>query len=124
MRVIDLPKSNFEETRAMVELQLEKLSPMPVGQIVWTIHVLPSTAADLQSVVVVVASRTAVEEFLGQLEGRGFLADRLEVPLLDQLFASPPTGDGAWIYAGVRGENSALVAWWFGGGLRNLSFLV
>jgi hypothetical protein len=41
LRVIELPKSNFEETLAMVELQLEKLSPMPVTQIVWTIHVLP-----------------------------------------------------------------------------------
>jgi len=42
LRVIELPKSNFEETRSMVELQLEKLSPMPVAQIVWAIHILPS----------------------------------------------------------------------------------
>ncbi|HTV75497.1 MAG TPA: hypothetical protein VMD57_00755, partial [Candidatus Baltobacteraceae bacterium] len=41
LRVIELPKSNFEETLAMVELQLEKLSPIPVTQIVWTIHILP-----------------------------------------------------------------------------------
>src|ERR1017187_4410876 len=41
LRVIELPKSSFEETFAMVELQLEKLSPMPVTQIVWTIHILP-----------------------------------------------------------------------------------
>src|SRR5664280_1063110 len=40
LRVIELPKSNFEETFAMVELQLEKLSPLPVTQIVWTIHIL------------------------------------------------------------------------------------
>jgi len=124
LRVIELPKSSFEETRAMVELQLEKLSPMPVAQIVWTIHILPAASADLQSVVVVIAGRNAVEEFLGKLEGRGFLADRLEVPLLDQLSATPPAGDGAWIYAGTRGNNSALVAWWSGGALRNLSFIV
>lgn len=124
LRVIELPKSNFDETVSMAELQLEKLSPMPVGQIVWTIHILPSASADLQSVIVVIAHRNAVEEFLGKLEGRGFLADRLEAPMLDQLAATPATGDGAWIYAGARSSNSALVAWWFGGALRNLSFIV
>jgi len=124
LRVIELPKSTFDETRAMVELQLEKLSPLPVGQVVWTIHVVPSSAADLQSVVVVIAARQAVEEFLGRLEGHGFLADRLETPLLDELSAAPPAGDGAWIYAGTHGNNMALVAWWFGGSLRNLSYLV
>jgi hypothetical protein len=40
LRVIELPRSNFAETFAMVELQLEKLSPMPVAQIVWTIQIL------------------------------------------------------------------------------------
>jgi hypothetical protein len=124
LRVIELPKSNFEETRSMVELQLEKLSPMPVAQIVWTIHVLISAAPDLQTVVVVIASRIAVESFLGKLEERGFLADQLEAPMLDQLAATPALGDGAWIYAGTRGQNSALVAWWSGGALRNLSFVV
>jgi hypothetical protein len=124
LRVLELPKTPFEETLAMVELQLEKLSPLPVAQIVWTLHVLPTSAADLQSVVVVIAERKAVEEFLGQLEGRGFLADRLEAPMLDQLAANPATEDGAWIYAGVRGPHSALVAWWNGGALRNLSFVV
>jgi hypothetical protein len=124
LRVVELPKSNFDETVSMVELQLEKISPMPVGQIVWTIHSLPSASPDLQSVVVVIANRNAVEEFLGKLEGRGFLADRLEAPMLDQLAATPAAGDGAWIYAGARGTNSGLVAWWSGGMLRNLSFIV
>ena len=124
LRVIELPKTPFAETQAMVELQLEKLSPLPVAQIAWTIHVLPSSAADLQSVIVVIAERKGVEEFLGQLEGRGFLADRLETPLLDQLEATPATEDGVWIYAGVRGQHSALVAWWSGGALRNLSLMI
>src|SRR5271154_2959143 len=67
LRVIELPKSDFEETLAMVELQLEKLSPMPVTQIVWTMHVLSrSSSENLQSVIVVIAERGAVEEFLGK----------------------------------------------------------
>jgi len=126
LRVVELPKSSFGETLSMVELQLEKLSPMPVTQIVWTIQVLPqSPAENLQTVIVVIVERNVVEEFLGKLESQGFLADRLEVPMLDQLAAVPVSGDGAWIYpALLNGQNAALVAWWFGGALRNLSFVV
>src|SRR5690242_1635673 len=41
-RVVHLPpSSNFAETLSMVELQLEKLSPIPVGQVVWSVHPLP-----------------------------------------------------------------------------------
>ena len=155
LRVVELPKSNFEETFAMVELQLEKLSPMPVAQIVWTMHVLshpgdaPSRGKagaeaaaagetkveDLQTVVVVIAERSVVEEFLGKLEGRGYLADRLEVPMLDQLEATPATEDGlshqseaaadVWMYPlMLAGQNAVLVAWWCSGALRSLSYVV
>jgi hypothetical protein len=125
LRVVELPKSNFAETSAMVELQLEKLSPIPVTQIVWTLQLLPQAAAEnLQTVVVVIAERRAVEGFLGKLEGEGFLADRLEVPMLDQLQAAPATENGAWIYPEAPGaKNTALIAWWFDGSLRNLSFV-
>jgi hypothetical protein len=124
LRVIELPKSSFEETQAMVELQLEKLSPLPVTQIVWTLHILPAAASDLQSVVVIIAGRAAVEEFLGKLEKDGYLADRLEAPMLDQLEARLATEDGAWIYAGARGKDAALVAWRSKGALRNLCLVV
>jgi hypothetical protein len=145
LRVIELPKSNFDETLAMVELQLEKLSPIPVTQIVWTMHVLPQAAGgakaadNLQTVIVIIAARSAVEEHLGKLEGRGFQADRLEASFLDQLEmdgtsrqpAAPKLPEGgseaeadAWIYPlWLGGQNTALVAWWCGGTLRNLSFV-
>ena len=45
LRVVELPASNFEETLAMVELQLEKFSPLPVAQIVWTMHVVGTHTA-------------------------------------------------------------------------------
>ena len=90
LRVIELPKSSFGETLSMVELQLEKLSPLPVTQIVWTLQVLPqSPAENLQTVIVVIVERKVVEEFLGKLEAQGYLADRLEAPMLDQLAATP-----------------------------------
>ena len=150
LRVIEVPKSNFDETLSMVELQLEKVSPMPVTQIVWTMHILPGNAgtapaqtkpggetapvAELQTIIVVIVARSVVEEFLGKLEGQGFLADRLEVPMLDQLEAAAAAGDGpshrraeepgAWIYPVlIGGQSAALVAWWCGGNLRNLSYI-
>jgi hypothetical protein len=126
LRVIELPKSSFEETLSMVELQLEKLSPIPVTQIVWMIHILPQASAEnLQTVVAVIAQRSTVEEFLGKIEAQRFCPDRLEAPMLDQLEATPATDDGAWIYpALLNGQSTALVAWWFGGALRSLSFIV
>ena len=124
LRVAHLPRSNFEETRSMVELQLEKLSPIPVTQVVWSMQVLPQLKGDLQTVVVTLAERKAVEDFLGQLEGQGYLPDRLEVPVLDQLQATAVTEDGAWIYPGSGdGRNAALVAWWYDGALQNLNLV-
>jgi hypothetical protein len=133
LRVVELPASNFEETLAMVELQLEKFSPLPVAQIVWTMHVIGTHTApakgdnapeSLQTVVVVVVERKVVEEFLGRLEQEGFLADRLETPMLDQLEMVAPTDDGVWLFPlSLGGQSAALVAWWFGGVLRNLSFV-
>lgn len=124
LRVTQLPQSDFDETLSMVELQLEKLSPMPVAQIVWSIHVLNHAEGNLQTVVVMMVERTVVEEFLGRLEGQGFLADRLEMPVLDQLQTTAITEDGAWIYPdGVGGKNTALVAWWYKGVLQNLDLL-
>ena len=124
LRVAQFPASDFDETLAMVELQLEKLSPMPVTQIVWTIHLLPHAEGNLQTVIVMIVSRNTVEEFLGQLEGQGYLADRLEMPLLDQLQATAIARNGAWIYPEAPGGGkSALVAWWYGGVLQNLALI-
>jgi hypothetical protein len=124
LRVAHLPRSDFSETLSMVELQLEKLSPMPVTQIVWSIHVLPHAQESLQTVIVMIVAREVVEEFLGKLEGQGYLADRLELPLLDQLQATPITEDGAWLYPQARsGQDTAVVAWWYDGVLQNLDLV-
>jgi len=127
-RVVQLPPSTFTETLAMVELQLEKLSPIPVGQVVWGMYVLPEAApapaSDLQTLVVVFVERRIVEEFLGQLEGQGYLADRLELRALDQISAAKIDANGAWIYPGLGGgPDTALVAWWYGGKLQSLNTL-
>jgi hypothetical protein len=127
IRVAQFPRTSPDETLAMVELQLEKLSPIPVTQAVWTLRVLPqpagSEAGAMQTVAVTIAARSEVEEFLGRLEGRGYLADRLEVPVLDQLQAAVIREDGAWIYPIPGTLHTAFVAWWYGGVLQNLDLL-
>ena len=124
LRVAQFPLSDFNETLSMVELQLEKLSPMPVAQIVWSIQRITHAKDNMQTVIVTIVSRNVVEEFLGKLEGEGYLADRLELPALDQLQATPITDDGAWIYPEASGgRNMALVAWWYGGVLQNLDLV-
>jgi hypothetical protein len=131
IRVAQFPLADPRETRAMVELQLEKLSPVPVTQAAWTMHILPaptgaSTDAKpggpaMQTIAVIIVPRDAVEELLGRLEAQGFLADRLEVPELDQLLATKINEDGAWIYPLSGSGKHALVAWWYGGAPRNVA---
>jgi hypothetical protein len=124
LRVVHLPVATPDETRAMIELQLERLSPLPVAQAIWSYHPMPGAPQGQQTLVVVIVARETVESFLGQLESAGYQPDRLELGALDQLAAVPVTGDGAWIHAGVLGRpDLALVAWWYGGILQNLSFL-
>jgi|SRR6266850_3616546 len=124
LRVVQLPKADLAETRSMVELQLEKLSPLPVAQIVWGFELVPHRGTDMQTAIVIIIARPHVEEFLGQLEGHGYMADRLELPFLDQLRATKLEGDGAWIFPGIGPDNnSCLIAWWYGGVLENLSLI-
>ena len=124
LRVVQLPVGDFDETLQMVELQLEKLSPLPVTQICWSIHVLPGQINNLQTIIITIVGRDIVQEYLGKLEAQGYLADRLELPMVDQLQATPITGDGAWVYpAPDTTKFSALIAWWYGGVLRNLALL-
>jgi hypothetical protein len=125
LRVAEFPASNPEELLSMVELQLEKLSPLPLSQIAWAIEPLPVPAAGLGTmlpVVLIIASRFEVEKQLGQLEQTGYLADRLELPELRQLLAAHKPDDGIWFLPrGVEDNASVLIAWWYGGTLKNLT---
>ena len=122
LRVVQLPSSDFAETLSMVELQLEKISPLPVAQIVWSVELLPKRPDDhLQTAIVIIVARHFVEEFLGQLEGQGFLADRLELPMMDEILATQIHEDGVWIYPGATTASPYLVAWWYGGTLQNVT---
>ena len=122
LRVLQLPASDLAETLSMVDLQLEKISPMPLAQIVWSMELLPRRAEDnLQTVIVVIVPRDVVEQFLGQLEGQKYLVDRLELPLLDELLATDINEDGVWIFPGATAASPYLIAWGYGGILQNLT---
>jgi hypothetical protein len=124
LRAIQLPTSEVAETRAMLELQLEKLSPLPVAQIVWSFEILPQPTALMQTAVVIILARALVDDFLGKLESSNYLADRLELPLLDQLRSTEISGNGVWIYPGVGLEkNYCLTAWWYDNVLCHISLV-
>jgi hypothetical protein len=121
LRTLQLPLADFAETQSMVDLQLEKISPLPVAQIVWSFETLPHSAGDMQTAIVIVVARQVVEEFLGQLEAQEFMADRLEMPLVDLVQATQITEDGVWIYPSPAGP--CLVAWWYGGVLQHIALV-
>ncbi len=125
LRVLQLPPAdNIEETTSMIDLQMEKISPLPVTQIVWTFELLPQREGQAQTAIVVIAARNLIENFLGTLEGESYLTDRLEVPFLDQLLATKIEANGVWVYPGLGvAPDNCVVAWWYGGALQNVSLL-
>jgi len=124
-RAAQLPGADTAEIASMVELQLEKLSPLPVTHIVWSFYLMPQSPGKpdaLRTVIVIIAARSYVEELLGELEGRGFLADRIECPGLDQLLSAKMNEDGLWFFPGAA-EEPVLLAWHYGGAIQNLTLL-
>jgi hypothetical protein len=125
LRAVQLPAGETAEISQMVELQMEKLSPLPVTHVVWSLYAMPRPANKpdaLQTVIVIIAARSGVEEYLGQLETQGYLADRLEAPGLDQLVALDINEEGVWLVPGAPGE-PALVAWCYGGTVQNVTLV-
>jgi hypothetical protein len=124
LRAVQLPATDAAEALSMLDLQLEKLSPIPVQQAVWSFDLLPGKTGSLRTAILVIVERSYVEQFLGKLEEQSYQADRLEIPFVDQLLATKVSGHGAWVYPGMGPDREAcLVAWWYDGILRNLSLL-
>jgi hypothetical protein len=121
LRALQLPSSDPAEIRSMIELQLEKISPIPSARAVWTAAAIGPMTNNLQPVVAVILPREEVEAFLGTLEKEGYQTDRLELPLLDQLLATKFIGDGIWIYVDQASPARCLSVWWFQGMPRHIS---
>ncbi|HTH48571.1 MAG TPA: hypothetical protein VMB21_13750 [Candidatus Limnocylindria bacterium] len=117
IRAVQLPAASAAELPGMVEFQLEKLSPLPPAQVVWTVEAVPHADGTQQTALVVIASRAAVEEYLGLLEQGGYVADQLELPLLRELKTLRPEGDGLWILVEPGSLGSNLLVGWFVNGI-------
>ena len=128
-RVVHLPHCSDKELPGMVELQLEKISPLPLSQAVWTFEIVPIYRPDRnqRTVLVMIAERAVVERYIGDLEKIGYNPDRLEPAVLHQLMATPQGGDmpdGAWIYPSQNKDEEKIVctvAWWDEGILHNIT---
>ena len=126
-RVVQLPQCSEKELPGMVELQVDKISPLPLSQAVWTFELVPvyRPDRDQQTVVVMIAEKSVVERYVGDLEKIGYRPDRLEPAVLHQLMATPEGGsrpDGAWIYPSFGEEQIVCtVAWWDEGVLHNIT---
>lgn len=124
LRVVQLPQADPNEIGSMLEFQLEKLSPLPVAQIVWSFEIVPSREINNITALVIIAARDLVEERLGALEQGGYQPDRLELPHVYELIRNVPDADGVWIYPWSEGgKEFCVVAWWFTGTLRNLQLI-
>ncbi|MEW6307113.1 MAG: hypothetical protein AB1705_26920 [Verrucomicrobiota bacterium] len=127
VRVAQVPPCEPSELPALVEFQLERISPLPITQIVWTAQALPVTSAlpeQMQTVIVLIASRSLVEQHLGELESQGYLPDRLELPFVHELLAVKETSDAVWIFPRKFGDKILCLASWYQAGvLKNVSLL-
>jgi hypothetical protein len=124
LRIVRLPPGDPEELPAMLELQLEKISPLPVNQAVWSFQVLNDEAGLERTVVVLLAARQSVDEFLDRLEAARFTPDRLEVPILHQVSADPAATHTTRLY--LQAENDQMIglaAWWQEARLESLNLI-
>jgi hypothetical protein len=124
VRAVPLPSCEPAELPGMIEFQIEKISPMPPAQVVWTVESIPFSDGTGQTAVVTVAARSAVDVFLGDLEKSGYTVDVLANPLLRELFASASPAEGLVLLVDSTGAlPSVLAAWWTGGVLREVGLL-
>lgn len=137
VRVVDLPSANAEEIQGMIEFQLERLSPLPPAQVVWTVETVESAAgaANASSPVesgvvptttawVTLVARSAVEDLLGRLLQEGYVADQLEFPLVRELKGCRPDGDGLWLVVdAIPTGRSILAGWYLGGRWREVGLI-
>lgn len=124
LRTIRIPAAELKELHSMIDLQLEKLSPLAVGQMAWTFELLGQPIDGLQNVLVVIVDKRQVDGVLNGLQGNGFMADKLEIPCVRQLSATRFDRDGAWAFLGVDGSPSrCLIAWHFQGVVQAVNLI-
>ena len=124
LRTIQLPECDAEELEQMLEFQLEKLSPAPVGQIVWSYERIPSAEIGQVTVLLIIVESDVVEQHLSELEQWGYQADRLEVPWCHDLVTLDRQADRIWIRLDEVDERIvAMVVWVINQTVQNVMIL-
>lgn len=124
LQLVHLPTDDPNEVPAMLELQIEKLSPLPVAQVVWSYQVLPQKSVAGLPVLLLLSERGGVETALNGLEKRGCFTDRIETPLLQWVTGTAITGDGAYLFVHTAGaRRDCLIGWVADGAWRTLSLV-
>lgn len=124
LKVVELPAADVTELASMLEFQVEKLSPLPIGQAVWSFESIPHADGTGSTVILVIANRAQVEAQIGVLEKAGFQPDRIEVPMLHALLSSQPQGSVVRVHLGSGDERHlCLTSWWIDGRLMHLQLI-
>ena len=124
LRAVQLPACAPGELAGMIEFQLEKLSPMPPAQVVWTVESVAHPDATQQTALVTIAARSTVEAFVETLEQGGYMPDRIELPMVRRLLSKPVQGNLLRIVLdGSGAQQVALLGWWTDSVLRDVSLI-
>ena len=124
LRAVQLPACAPGELAGMIEFQLEKLSPMPPAQVVWTVESVAHPDATQQTALVTIAARSIVEAFVETLEQGGYMPDRIELPMVRRLLSKPVQGNLLRIVLdGSGAQQVALLGWWTDSVLRDVSLI-
>ncbi len=122
IRAVQLPTGEPGELPGMVEFQLEKISPLPLTHIVWTVEGLPHPDGRGQTALVTIAPRERVEAMLAEGTAAGYATDGFDLPLLRELRGVQPAGDGVWVLMEIQPTSvQALVGWFVDGVWRDVS---
>lgn len=124
LRAVQLPATSRDETVAMVELQLRSSPRCRWHRLSGACTCCPVRSKVSRPSCWPSCSGTWSSSSSASSRADGFMADPLELPLIDQLAARPADKDGAWVYPSTGGvHETALVAWWFGGTLHSIGLL-
>ena len=123
-RAVQMPECDPEELKQMLEFQLEKLSPAPVAQIVWSYELIPSNVPGQVTVLLIIVDSEVVEGQLASYEEVGFHTDRLDIPWSHELVTLDRSQDRIWIRLAEKNDQIvALVCWVFDQTVQNVILL-
>lgn len=127
LQIIELPTTDASEIPEMLELQLERISPIPPAQIFWNFYVISNAgtsneqSSDSSSVLVLIAEQKVVYQYIEDLQSRNFYPDIVSSDLMMH-FASPEKIDVIQVIPSESfSSHTCLVLWWFDGALKHIS---